>query len=169
MGIRIIIDGNDGIGKTTLAKRIGQDLGIDSYIHLSYNDPRSFGFYNEIIKKDNVVFDRSFMDEVIYSSVLERDCTLSRAQVEYLHAQLKELGVIVIIAHTKNKIYSEDEFVGIVSSERRIDTYFSDLAFKYGYIYYDTHNDNYDDLLNRVKEYLSNDYLKNVPTRGLTE
>ena len=151
MGTRILIDGNDGIGKTTLAKRLGKELNVHSYIHLSYNDPRTFGFYNQIIEKDNAIFDRSFMDEVIYSDVFNRPCLLTDSQVNYLHERLKELDVIVIIAHSDEKVYDKKEHPEVIAKEYHIDNYFKDLAKKYNYIVYDTRRDSYKALVSKLR------------------
>ncbi|NCU31999.1 MAG: hypothetical protein EOM23_03465, partial [Candidatus Moranbacteria bacterium] len=88
--MRIIIDGNDGVGKTWLAKRLQNDLGIKSYIHLSYKDPTSYSFYSNILKKENVIFDRSFIDEPIYSEVLGRKNNLSVSELLSLYNHVKD-------------------------------------------------------------------------------
>lgn len=148
--MRIVVDGNDGVGKTNLAKRLQQDLDIKSYIHLSYNDPKSFVFYNELLKKSDVIFDRSFIDERIYSEVFKRHCLLSFELESYLYNTLKLLNYKVIICHTKTKQNKDNEDVEIIEHEVYIDSYFKEIAKAHNFIYYDPFNDSYDDLLKKM-------------------
>lgn len=148
--MRIILDGNDGVGKTNLAKRLQQDLDIKSYIHLSYNDPKSFTFYNELLKKSDVIFDRSFIDERIYSEVFKRRCSLSFELESYLYNTLKLLNYKVIICHTETKQNKDNEDAEIIEHEMYIDSYFKEIAKAHNFIYYDPFNDSYDDLLKKM-------------------
>jgi adenylate kinase family enzyme len=145
--MRIIIDGNDGVGKTTLAKRLRHDLDIKSLIHLSYNDPRDYNFYSTILKKTDVIFDRSFIDEPIYSFVLNRKAEFDINEELKLYNLLKELKYTVIICHTPEKIVKANEIKDIVAKETIIDEYFEKVAKENGFLYFDPMNDNYDQLL----------------------
>jgi len=148
--MRIIVDGNDGVGKTNLAKKLQKDLSIKSYIHLSYNDPTSFNFYNELLKKNDVIFDRSFIDERIYSEILNRKCSLSFEIESVLFKTLSLLDYKVIICHTLQKQNKADEHVQIIEHEAYIDSYFYEIAKGHNFIYFDPFNDNYDELLKKV-------------------
>lgn len=136
--MKIIIDGNDGVGKSTLAKQLQEDLGIKSYIHLSGKDPRNFSFYAAMLQKEDVIFDRSFMDEPIYAEVLNRKPELTPLEVELLHSYLYKKGFIVIIVVSNNKKYDKNEDVRIIEAEHKIDAYFKRTAAEHGYIIYDT-------------------------------
>lgn len=148
--MRIIIDGNDGVGKTKLAKKLQRDLNVKSYIHLSYNDPTSFSFYHELLKKNDVIFDRSFIDERIYSEVLQRKCSLSFELESILYKTLKLLDYKVIICHTDNKQNKADEHSEIINHEAYIDSYFHEIAKAHDFIYFDPFNDSYDELIKKV-------------------
>ena len=52
----IIIDGPDGVGKTTLAKNLQKTFNITSFIHLTKDDPRTFEFYKNMLLKKDAVF-----------------------------------------------------------------------------------------------------------------
>jgi len=148
--LNIIIDGNDGVGKTTLAKLLQKEFKIKSYIHLSAKDPRDFGFYYNILLKNDAIFDRSFMDEDIYSRVLERKCELSDTEQLILHHAVTATKAIVIICHTDSKGYDLGEDERILKHHRMIDDYFKNLADKYSYIYFDPHKDSYEALVNTI-------------------
>lgn len=145
--MRIIIDGNDGVGKTTLSLRLKEDLNIKSYIHLSYHDPTDYVFYSSILEKTDVIFDRSFIDEPIYSEVLRRQPGFNERSEEHLYEKLKKLNYIVIICYSLNKINKENEHKEIIDNEKVIDRYFESVAKKYDFIYYDPMHDDYDKLL----------------------
>lgn len=151
--MRILIDGNDGVGKTTLALRLKEDLGIKSYIHLSGRDPRDYEFYHNILKKENVIFDRSFMDERIYSQVLKRECTLLPVDEARLHGQLDTEDAFVIICHSAEQIFHDDESEDVIKAAPIINQYFITLALNKGYLLYDTRADSYENLLKSIKEH----------------
>lgn len=151
MSMRIIVDGNDGVGKTTLAKRLQKDFNIKSFIHLSYNDPRDFEFYYNILKKDDVIFDRSFIDEPIYAFVLNREQQLPIDSELKLYEALKKLKYKVVICHTKDKLNKENEHKEIIAKETTIDEYFEKVASEHDFIYYDPMTENYELLLEKLK------------------
>lgn len=138
--MRIILDGNDGIGKTTFAKQLQKELGIRSYIHLTGDDPRTYEFYKHILKKEDTIFDRSFLDEPIYSEVLGRKSELTDEEKAKLLAQVEISDIVVIICHNDIKRYSKDEHPLVIKYKDKIDYYFEDVALTYNYIYLDLDN-----------------------------
>jgi broad-specificity NMP kinase len=150
--MRIIVDGNDGVGKTTLAKRLQQDFNIKSYIHLSMHDRRDGDFYQTLLDKKDAIFDRSFMDDPIYSFVLDRDPGFSVVYEKMLHNYIKKENIVVIICHSEDKIYKDDEEESIITFDKVIDEYFRIIAEDYDYIYFDPKKDSYDKLVKKIKE-----------------
>lgn len=150
--MRIIIDGNDGVGKTTLSNELKDVFQIPSYIHLSYNDPTNYEFYFNMLLKDNVIFDRSFMDEKIYSKVLNRPTNLFDNEINKLHLLLKKLNYIVIICYSDKKRTKENELQQIKQNEKNIDNYFKDLAHKHNYIYFNMFKDDLKTLIKQIEE-----------------
>ena len=150
--MRIIIDGNDGVGKTTLSLRLKEDLDIKSYVHLSYKDPTNFLFYSSILEKTDIIFDRSFIDEPIYSEVLRRKPGFNNRSEENLYEKLKKLNYIVIICYSPKKINKDNEHKEIIENEKLIDRYFENVAKKNNFVYYDPINDDYDKLLEGIEK-----------------
>jgi len=148
--MKIIVDGNDGVGKTTLAKKLQEYFNIKSYMHLSAKDPRNFNFYYHILFKEDIIFDRSFMDEIIYSKVLKRTCMLTEYEDVTLHDTVKNNKIIVIICHTNNKKYSYSEASAIIAGEYEIDNYFFELSKKYNYIYFNPKEDSFKSLIEEI-------------------
>ena len=150
--MRIIVDGNDGVGKTTLAKKLQKDLNIKSYIHLSGSDPKDFNFYYRLLDKQDVIFDRSFMDEPIYSIVLDRKCELTLVEEALLYNYVESNKIIVVICFRKNKLYDPSEDKRIIRAEKVIDDYFLNVAENNNYIIFDCNelldnSEKYNDLL----------------------
>lgn len=138
--MRIILDGNDGIGKTTFAKQLKKILNIRSYIHLTGKDPRTYEFYKNILKKNDTIFDRSFLDEEIYSEVLGRSSELSNLEKDKLYLQINLNDIIVIICHNDIKRYNKNEHPLIIRYKDKIDYYFEEVALKNNYFYLDLDN-----------------------------
>ena len=69
--MRIILEGPDGSGKTTLAKILAEKYGLD-ICHCTQHDPADFNFYKETMRKENVVWDRHTIGELIYPIVFDR-------------------------------------------------------------------------------------------------
>lgn len=178
--MRIIVDGNDGVGKTTLATKLQKDLDIKSYIHLSGSDPRNFDFYNNIMRKQNVIFDRSFLDDDIYSIIYNRPHGLSELETRLLTNYLAVSDdIFIIICYTNNKkITKPNETKEVLENEHKIDDYFNSLykslskkrvnftssTHKQNIIYYETLLDNelandiaYNKLLSTIKEFFNKD------------
>ena len=107
----LIIEGPDGAGKTTLAKKLSEDLGIDlsKYSRLTQEErnklsragsvkPRVYGALGVAVagRKDPVIHDRMFFSELVYGQVLRGSSVFSfqeeRMVLDILHA----MGVPVI-------------------------------------------------------------------------
>jgi len=151
--MRIIVDGNDGTGKSTICRQIQKELGITSYVHLSYKDPTDFDFYYNIFKKQDVIFDRSFMDEPIYADVLGRISKLSDNEVIKLHEHIQNMPKTkIIICVSDNNLYDEDEDVRIIENRKKIDTNFLNIAKKYNYFLYNMNKNNFNELIKYLND-----------------
>lgn len=69
--MKIILEGADGTGKTTLAKILADKYGLD-VCHCTQHDPADYNFYRQSVRKNNVVWDRHTIGELIYPSVFSR-------------------------------------------------------------------------------------------------
>lgn len=161
--MRIIVDGNDGVGKTTLIKKLQKDLDIKSYIHLSSKDRADYDFYSALLDKQDVIFDRSFISERVYSHVLNRPfgSRLAYFEEDRLYRKAFENNYIIIIATSEEKVYSEGEFEAVIAKADNIDAYFEAVVNKYkdNIIRYDTRNSNYEELVDLIKERFKDEKL----------
>lgn len=151
--MKILIDGNDGVGKTTLAKRLINTFNIKSYIHLSNKDPRDYEFYSNVLRKNDVIFDRSFMDEKIYSKIFNRELKLDSNDELRLHRQVSEENVFVIICYSDENIFDNNEYEEVIKNKELVNKYFVDLANNKGYLLFNVRTDSYDNLVNTITEH----------------
>lgn len=97
MGKRIILEGPDGAGKTTLANILAFKYGLD-ICHCTAKDPNDFAFYKESVRKDNIVWDRHTIGELIYPEIFSRKQNISAEDARIvLWDARKELGVKVFV------------------------------------------------------------------------
>ena len=99
--IRIMIEGTDRTGKTTLAKALVEAFGLN-YIHCSKpktDDP--FQEYMEMLinTTQSTVFDRSYLGEFAYSNLWRGGCKLTFQDFNALDiCTLKDSKTIIIHA-----------------------------------------------------------------------
>lgn len=119
-GRKIIIDGVDGTGKSTLSKIIGEEFNLQIQHYHAPSD--HFGFYDNYMynleNNNNTVFDRFFLSEIAYSKFLNRECYIKDHEIEKLIDKCKkqEAAFIFIIAKNqeqldivKNRLKDEDK------------------------------------------------------------
>lgn len=94
--MKIIIEGADGTGKTTLAKILAEKYGLD-ICHCTQNDPADFYFYRETFRKDNIVWDRHTIGELVYPILFDREAQVTPSEVNSIIDMAKEAGVIVLV------------------------------------------------------------------------
>lgn len=97
--MRVIIEGVDRIGKTTIAKKIAKKHKLD-YIHCIKEDPTDFDFYFQTLRKNNFIFDRHFIGEMIYPMIFDREKKLSADEFTKIMEYCKEENIVVIILYT---------------------------------------------------------------------
>lgn len=94
--MKIIIEGADGTGKTTLARILADKYGLD-ICHCTQDDPADFYFYRETFRKDNVVWDRHTIGELVYPILFDRDAQVTPNEVKSIVDMAKEKGVKIIV------------------------------------------------------------------------
>ena len=94
----VIIEGLDGVGKTTLVDYLVEN-GLKKY-HFDYdeNNLDIYTKYINVLNQDtkNLVFDRSFISEMVYGPVLRKKCKLSLDQYTKLLYAYKECNSSII-------------------------------------------------------------------------
>ena len=104
-----IIDGADGSGKTTLAKRLSDITGY-KYFHFSY--PKTIEEklnmvqnYREFIKNNpNAILDRSWYSEMVYGPVMRGPSYVSHRDMQDLELLLAKYGGLIIYCTDKPEV-----------------------------------------------------------------
>lgn len=74
--MRIILEGCDGTGKTTLAKILAEKYKLD-ICHCTQRDAADYDFYRQTLRKDDVIWDRHTLGELIYPDIFGRKQQIS--------------------------------------------------------------------------------------------
>ena len=119
----IILEGTDLVGKSTLAKELSRELKIpQTGIWIDLNNPKPAVIsvsktLKQVIKtlKPDIIFDRSFMSEWVYSKVKNRED-------DYINSLIKEWcevdNLLIVILHAEDRVL-------VKRFENRGDKYFS--------------------------------------------
>lgn len=97
--MKIILEGCDGTGKTTLAKILADRYGLD-ICHCTQDDPGDYEFYRQTLRKENVIWDRHTLGELIYPKVFGRCQKISSEDARLLMHYAKEEGVTILVLTT---------------------------------------------------------------------
>lgn len=93
---KIIIEGPDGVGKTTLLKKLAKLYGLDIHSFTQWS-PNTYAFYSAILPQLDALIDRGFISEYVYSNVYNRKCRLSEAELVRLADELSDSHEIFIL------------------------------------------------------------------------
>ena len=94
--MKIILEGADGTGKTTLAKILADKYGLD-VCHCTQHDPADFSFYKETMRKENTVWDRHTIGELIYPIIFERKAKVTPHEAKAIINVARSSGVKVFV------------------------------------------------------------------------
>lgn len=97
--MKIILEGVDGAGKTTLAKILAEKYGLD-VCHCTQYDAADYDFYRQTLRKDNIVWDRHTLGELIYPRVFGREQQISTEDARLIMHYAKEEDVKVFVLTT---------------------------------------------------------------------
>lgn len=134
--MRIIIEGCDGTGKTTLAKALAEKYGL-GIIHVTNRDSNTFDFYKQSFGKDDVVWDRNVIGEIIYPKIFWRKGNIDEIDLEYLIKRAKSMGIIFLVLTADYWVLREriddrgEEFKSVRSHLGEINDSFCEIARKY--------------------------------------
>lgn len=127
--MRVILEGVDGSGKTTLANILAHKYGLQ-ICHCTQHDPTDFNFYKETLRKENVVWDRHTIGELIYPKVFDRKTNVTGLEVKAIIDRAKSEGAKIFVLTCGEKELEErvlakkNEDERIVKSLRWIDNSF---------------------------------------------
>lgn len=131
--MKIILEGCDGTGKTTLAKILAERYGLD-ICHCTQKDPADYEFYRQTLRKENVIWDRHTLGELIYPNVFARKPKIGveDARLLMMYAREADVRTFVLTADLptiRKRVEARgDEAPAIVENLKEIDTWFKFYA-----------------------------------------
>lgn len=99
--MKIILEGADGTGKTTLAKILANRYGLD-ICHCTQDDPGDYDFYRHTLRKENTVWDRHTLGELIYPHIFDRKQKIGSEDARLLMHYAKEEDVKAFVLTCEN-------------------------------------------------------------------
>lgn len=94
--MRIILEGADGVGKTTLANILAQKYGLD-ICHCTQHDATDYAFYSQTLRKENTVWDRHTIGELIYPKVFNRETQITPYEAKAIIESAKQEGIKIFV------------------------------------------------------------------------
>lgn len=131
--MRIILEGADGVGKTTLANILAQKYGLD-ICHCTQYDATDYAFYSQTLRKENTVWDRHTIGELIYPKVFNREAQITPYEAKAIieAAKQEDIKILVLTCGSRelaNRVRSrKNEHPKIVENLDWIDKAFKECA-----------------------------------------
>lgn len=164
--MHIIIDGCDGCGKSTLVDKLVKEYNLDKVI-MTKEGWKEKSSYIQKSSLDNVVSDRSFISEYVYSNVYKRQSKITDTVFDdlvSLYTISTNPWLIIVLNASVDTILERVNKRGIdeeskAEVEKKVERYektgmlLQKLARKY-VLYLDTTDLSEIDVFNKVKEFI---------------
>ena len=155
--MRIIVEGPDGAGKTTLVKELAAHFNCDILTMTEFGSKKMTD-YEQKAKLNNIISDRCFLSELVYASVADRKHVLSPHEYETLIRMYQNKGWKFIILDASveclldrlNKRGGEDQWK--IDKITNLKTIYLMLAKFYDLKIIDSENLDVNDLIKDLEE-----------------
>lgn len=142
--MKIILEGCEGVGKTTFAQKLIIKYDLD-YVHITNKDPNDYQFYKQTMRKEDVIYDRHLLGEMIYPKIYNRKGNLNTRQLKKLLKFARKEKVHILILTTDLEIVQQRVAMRnkykpdfIINALPKIHKEFFELGIKYGIYLVDT-------------------------------
>ena len=130
--MRIILEGCDGSGKSTFAELLASKYHCDILHMTRWSDKRFYTYIEKMSMTDNIIFDRCFISEYIYSKIFNRSTEVDDTSIEILLTCAKNLDCEIFILTCDN-----DELMKRLSDRNNETSEILDNAIKLNDAYVD--------------------------------
>ncbi len=131
--MNVILEGCDGIGKSTLARFLEQNRNMDIE-HSSSDTKNDLQYHLDLIKYDSVVCDRCNLGEIVYPIIYHREPKMTwLEQLEFMNV-CKEKSVIYIIFFASNfedlkeRLFKRGDTEQVLANAEKINILYTMLA-----------------------------------------
>lgn len=159
--MNLILEGCDGVGKTTIAKKLAEKHGCD-ILHMTRWGPKNFISYLDRYNQNGIISDRSFISECVYSDVFKRHRELTEGQIDTLIGYLRASNFTTVVLNLDtseiiNRLTARnDESFEIVKNVSEISKAYVDFAEKYGIPIIDVTNLTVDEIIEIIEKEILN-------------
>lgn len=128
--MKIILEGPDGIGKSTLADYISKKY--DHYIiHSTSQTENTLEYHNKLLSGNNVILDRANLGEIVYPIIYNREPKMS--WIEQMTFMLTFKGIYIIFYASdfndlKERLHNRGDTEEILKNARLINNLYKLLA-----------------------------------------
>lgn len=159
--MKIIIEGCDGVGKTTVCEKLAKLYNFD-VVHFTGEDPKDYSFYYQTLRKENVIYDRHCICELVYPNVYQREPMMNFAKVKGVLQKVDDLHVFILCAPDDvigDRISKRgyDEAPEVLDNLRYINSKFITLARELGVPLIDTHLNTPDEVADLIVSIINYD------------
>ena len=157
--MRILIDGCDGTGKTSVCEKLANKFGCN-IVRLTHDGDRNFKTYSEAMIPDNMVHDRTFLSEIIYPKNFGRASRLIASSIPVLYQLIEQYDAKVFILTADNDEIVRrlnlrgDEFIDDFEKIKGINYDYIQIALIQNYVLIDTTNKTIDEVVEEIGGYL---------------
>lgn len=134
--MRVIIEGPDGCGKSTLADYLVEKYGLTA-IHSTADTPNDLQYHIDLLSNDNVVLDRANLGEIVFPILHHRDFKMSFEDQEKFMQYCNEHDVIYIVFYDstfevlKDRLFSRGDNEWVLKHAEIMNYMFMELALRY--------------------------------------
>lgn len=98
--MKIVVEGPNNVGKSTFIKKLMERDTFKDYEveHLSHLTPNDYQFHKDLLDlPQDMIFDRFYLGEIIYSDIYNRKPKLSQSKLIDLCKEYKDRTIIIIL------------------------------------------------------------------------
>ena len=138
--MKVILEGPDGVGKSTLAEYLCNHHGLEVK-HSSGETKNDLQYHFELINDDNICLDRANLGEIVYPIIYDRQAKMNWAdQITFMNKCAEE-NIIYIIFYASNfedlkkRLFSRGDTEQVLNNAEKINFSFIFLAKMFSEIY----------------------------------
>lgn len=132
---KVIIEGPDGVGKSTLVNYITEKCGLTSIIHSSNLTRNDFKYHLNLLTSDNyAVYDRFNLGEIVYPTIFNRKPKMTLTQHKYIFNLAEALNIPYIIFYSsdfdilRQRLFARGDTEEVLKNAEKINLCFKLLA-----------------------------------------